>query len=213
MSHPVASLAVLKRTGMDLKKFGCCAKREKDGKETVVLGCEHHRTCPWAAEPVPDATVGEETIEGGLRPRNVKYLLIKPTTDGKRKVKEGYCACYDFHENFGKLHGNNKVVCKVTGGEGASYQARGSKKIPTTVPGQEATWEPVFWSATVPPFRPPAYDDLVAEEYAEKVIQQIAKEDDGDAIRAALSGNDDARNVTLSIDQDEVASILRKAAR
>jgi hypothetical protein len=198
---------------MDLKKFGCCSRMVKDGKETVEMGCVHHRTCQWANEPVPDVVVGDEKIEGGLRPRNKKYLLIKPTADGKRKVKEGYCSCYEYHENFGLLHGKNKVVCKVTGGEGSSYQARGSKKIPTTTPGQEAVWEPVFWSATVPAFKPPEYDDLVNEEYAEKVIKSIEKEDDAEAIRSALSGSDDARDVTFDIDQDEVASILEKRNR
>lgn len=210
MSHPIASREVLVRNGMDLKKYGCCARRVKEGKETVEAGCEHHRICPWANESLPDVTVGEEKVEGGLRPRNKKYLLIKPTADGKRKVKEGYCACYEFHENFGKLHGKNGVVCKVTGGEGDTYQARGSKKVVSNEPGAEPRWAPIFWSATVPTFKPPQYDELVSEEYANKIVAQLEKEDDAEAIRTALSGDSDARNVTLSINDDEVADILKK---
>jgi len=210
MPDPVASRDVLVRNGMDLKKFGSCSRRVKEEKETIEAGCEHHRACQWANEVVPDVVVEDEKVEGGLRPRNKKYLLIKPTTNGKRKVKEGFCACYEFHENFGKLHGKNGIVCKVTGGEGSTYQARGSKKIPATAPGQEATWEPVFWSATVPTFKPPQRDELVTEEYANKVIAAMEKGEDEEAIRSALSGNDDARNVTLNIDQDEITSILGK---
>lgn len=210
MSHPIASREVLVRNGMDLKKYGCCSRRVKDGKETVELGCEHHRTCPWANEAVPDMKVGDDVVEGGLRPKNKKYLIIKPTKDGKRRVKEGYCACYEYHENFGKLHGKNGVVCKVTGGEGDSYQARGSKKVPASEPGQEARWEPKFWTETVPAFRPPDYSELVTEEYANKVVAQLEKEDDAEAIRMALSGDNEARNVTLNIDADEISGIVGK---
>lgn len=208
--HPIASRDVLIRNGMDLKKFGCCAKRVKEGKETIELGCEHWRTCPDAAKPMEDAIEGDDIVEGGQRPRNWKYLLIKPTVDGKRKVKEGFCACYEFFENFGKLHGKNGVVCKVTGGEGASYQARGSKKVTSSEPGQEPTWEPRFWTAKVPAFRPPDQDQLVTEAYANKVLEQLDKEDDDEAIRSALSGGNDEQNVTLNIEMDEVAGIIGK---
>jgi len=212
MSRPIASLETLKKNGMDLKKFGCCARREKDGKETVILGCEHHRVCHEANVPVPDREIvldGTTTlIEGGQRPRNWKYLLVKPSAGGKRKVKEGFCACYEFFENFGKLHGKNGVVCKVTGGEGSTYQARGSKKVPATEPGQDPTWEPKFWSGTVPAFKPPEVDDLVSEEYANKIINQLEREEDDEAIQSALSGGNEARDVTLNIDPDEVAKVL-----
>lgn len=212
MPNPIASLERLKKNGMDLAKFGCCAKQEKEGKTTVVLGCPHWRKCPEANKPVEDVIEGEEIVEGGQRPRNWKYLLIKPTEGGKRKVRENFCACFEFFENFGLLHGKNGVVCKVTGGEGSTYQARGSKRVSTTDVGQEPKWEPVFWTAKVPAFKPPDHQELVTEEYANKIVQQLEREGDDEAIRSALSGGNEAENVTLNIDADEVASILKQRA-
>ena len=211
MDHdPVASLEVLKREGMDISKFGSCSRQEKEGREMINMGCKHHRRCQWANESMPDIEVDGEKVEGGLRPKNKRYVLVKPSEGGRRKIKEGWCSCFEFHENFGRLHGKNGVVCKVTGGEGDKYRARGSKKIPATSKDEEPRWEPVFWSAEVPVFKPEQKHELVEERYANAILKESGMADDDDAIKAAISGDDGAKDITSEISDEEVRNILGK---
>lgn len=206
--QPMTSLEVLKRDGVDVSKFGSCSKRVKDGKTMVNLGCDHHNVCHWANEDVPEMKVDEETHEGGLRPRNKKYVLVKKMTDGRRRVREGWCACFEWHENFAKKHGHNGVVAKVTGGEGDSVLLRGSKRIPASGPGTEPTWQPVFWKATVPVFKPSQSDDLVSEAYAEQVIKESGIADEKAAVREALGLKAEAQDVTSELSDEEVNKLI-----
>lgn len=206
--HPVASLDALKRDGVDIAKFGSCAERVKKGTKTVILGCDHHGVCPWASEPMEDVEVDGVKYEGGLRPRNKKYVQVKKMTDGKRRVREGWCSCFEWHENFAKKHGHNGVVVKVTGGEGDSVLVRGSKMIPATGAGREPTWEPKFWKEKVPVFKPSQADDLVTEAYAEQVIKESGLIDEQVAVREALGMSAEAKDVAGEMDDEQVRKLI-----
>lgn len=210
--NPVASLDKLQRDGVDVSKFGSCAERVKRGTKTMVLGCMNHPasggTCPWASQPMPDVTIDDVVHEGGQRPRNKKYVLVKKGADGRRLVREGWCSCYEWHDNFAKKHGHNGVVAKVTGDEGDSVLLRGSKRIPASGPGTEPTWQPVFWKDKVPVFKPEGEDDLVAETYAEQVIKESGLADEHTAVREAIGMKAELRDVASEMSDEQIEKLI-----
>lgn len=203
---PVGSLEQLKRDGTNIKQFGSCSRREKDGKTITNLGCEFWAECKWAREPAPDVEVDGVKGEPTLRPRNKRYVIVKTDEHGRRKVREGYCACFEFHQNFAKRDGSGGVVCKVTGTEGDSVRIRGSEKILATGAGQEPRWKPVFWTKTVPVFKPTQNDEIVNEQYATAIMEAAGVADSDEAVASSLKG--EGVNVSMELDDEQVRKLI-----
>lgn len=207
---PIASLDKLRRDGIDPARFGSCSERVKKGTKIVVMGCAHTDICPWAHQKAKDVTVNGVHGEADQRPRNKKYVIVRKGDDGHARVKEGYCSCFEWHENFSKWHGRNNTVIRITGEEGDTYTARGSKRVPAAPgSGSQDTWKDEFWKAEVPVFAAsnnPEYD-MAAE--AERIIAESGLRDEQAEIRKIVGGDPvKADDITLSIGDDDVRKAI-----
>lgn len=208
--NPIASLDKLRKDGLDVARFGSCAERVKKGTKVIIMGCEHHDYCAWAHQNAPDVEVDGVKGEATLRPRNKKYVIVKRGEDGNARVRESFCSCFEWHENFSQKHGRNDTVVRITGEEGASYTARGSKRI-TAVPGSgsQDTWENAFWKKQVPVFTPKHNPEYEMAEEAERIIRESGLRDEQAEVRKIVGGDPvSANDVTLSLEADDVRKAI-----
>lgn len=206
--NPIASLDTLRKNGMDVARFGSCAERVKKGTKTVVMGCDHYDTCPWARVPVGEVEVDGVKGEPGYRPRNKKFVIVKKGEDGHARVRESWCSCFEWHENFAQKHNKNDTVIRVTGDEGDTVTKRGSKKIPATAPGQEASWETTFWKEKVPVFAPHQSEEFVVAQQAEQIIRDSGLRDEQESVRQILGGDPSVADVTLELNDDDIRKAI-----
>lgn len=205
---PIASLDTLRKNGMDVARFGSCAERVKKGRQTVIMGCDHHDICKWAREPLPVIEVGGVKGEPGLRPRNKKYVIVKKGEDGHARVRESWCSCFEWHENFAQKHGKNDTVIRITGGEGDSVTKRGSKRVAAKEVGQEATWETNFWKEEVPVFAPTQSEEFIVAQQAEQIIKDSGLRDEQESVRRVLGGDPVMEDVTMELNDEEVRKAI-----
>ncbi|HTF39008.1 MAG TPA: hypothetical protein VK754_00250 [Propionibacteriaceae bacterium] len=206
---PIASLDTLRKNNMDVARFGACAERVKKGIKTVVMGCDHHDICPWARVPTEPVEVDGVVGEPGLRPRNKKYVIVTKGDDGHARVRESWCSCFEWHENFAKKHGMNDTVIRVTGDEGATVTKRGSKRIAAKEVGQEATWETLFWKEKVPVFAPHQSEEFIVAKHAEEIIRESGLRDEQESVRQILGGDPALADVTLELSDEEVRRAIK----
>lgn len=201
---PIASLETLRKNGLDVARFGSCAERVKKGTKTVVMGCDHYDECPWARVPVGPIEVNGVKGEPGQRPRNKKFVIVTKGDDGHARVRESWCSCFEWHENFAKKHGMNNTVIRITGEEGSTVTKRGSKKVPAKEAGQEASWETVFWKEQVPVYAPAQSEEFTIAKHAEEIIRDSGLRDEQESVRQILGGDPALSDVTLELSDEEV---------
>ena len=184
-------------------------QREKRNGKPYVLGCAFHGECKWANQATAPIEVDGVVGEVGLRPRNFRYVMVHKGSDGVARLRESWCSCFEWHENFSKKHGRNSTVVKITGGEGDTVRKRGSEKVPAKEPGQEASWKTLFWKEKVPVFQPPKEDGYDEAKMADEIMKASGLRDEKEAERQVLGGDPTFADMDLELSSDEIAKIVQ----
>lgn len=174
-TNPVGTLAQLAEVGLDPTVHASCSEpKEVDqpgkGRTVVNQGCVHWFNCPWKQR------------------HNVAVRIIKPSSRGKRRIRENWMSCAEYLAGPSRWNGHNGVIVEVFGGEGAKVTLRGSLREEPKTPGSLATFKPSFWKEPVPVILSPADNPALVEDAAAAEMVKSAQERDGDAARRSALG-------------------------
>ncbi len=172
--NPIGTRPQLEAAGLDPRIYASCSEpKELDSGQGLVVhnqGCAKWANCPWKKR------------------ENKAVRIIKPSANGKRRIRENWMSCSDYLAGPALLNGHNGVIVEVFGGEGTKVTLRGSEREEPKSPGAIATFKPIFWKEPVPPIMTPADNPALVEDAAAAQMAASAMDRNQEAARRQALG-------------------------